>query len=107
EYDLTGNELGRLNIAGENLNGPIQLAVTGSELFLLHVGGATIDEFNLATGTLTTNVIPNLRPASDIAATSGFLFVTDVPDGSINEYNATTFQFTGTVATGLHGPQGI
>lgn len=93
----------------QGLHGRIEIAVAGTDLFLMHVstGGFTIDELNLTTNELTSNFITGLNRTNDVAAFGGQLFVTDVPNQSIDVYNIATGDLVRQIS-GLHGgPQGI
>jgi hypothetical protein len=87
-----------------DLTGPIQIAVSGTDLFIL--SNNAIEQLDLTTKQLTP-FISGLNGATDIATFEGQLFVTDVPNHSIDVYNIETRDMV-TQITGLHGrPQGI
>jgi hypothetical protein len=102
EYDISGQKVpGNLT---HDLTGPIQIAVSGTDLFIL--SNNAIEQLDLTTKQLTP-FISGLNGATDIATFEGQLFVTDVPNHSIDVYNIETRDMV-TQITGLHGrPQGI
>jgi hypothetical protein len=87
----------------QNLSGPIQIAVSGTDLFIL--SNHTISELDLTTRQVTP-FISGLN-ASDIAAFEGQLFVTNVSNHSVDVFDIATKDLVAQI-TGLHGrPQGI
>jgi hypothetical protein len=94
----------------QGLHGPIQIAVSGTDLFVTHISAGTIDEYDVTSGLLLkSGFITGLHGPTDIATFNTELFVTDVPNHSIDVYDiATGKQLTALTINGLHGrPQGI
>ena len=90
------------------LHGRVDIAVSGTNLFVTNVPKGSIDEYDAVTGALlTAGFVTELHGPSDIAVFGGDLFVTDAQHQSVNMFNATTGMSEGAVLTGLHGPQGI
>jgi hypothetical protein len=107
EYNAaTGQQVDGKLIQG--LQGPIQIAVSGTDLFVTHLSAGTIDEYDVTSGLLLkSGFITGLQGPTDIATFNGELFVTDVPHHSIDVYDIATGEFVRQI-TGLHGrPQGI
>ena len=70
----------------QNLSGPIHIAVSGTDLFIL--SNHTISELDLTTRQVTP-FISGLN-ASDIAAFEGQLFVTNVSNHSVDVFDIAT-----------------
>jgi hypothetical protein len=107
EYNaITGATVNSSLVTG--LHGRVDVAVSGTNLFVTNVPKGSIDEYDAVTGELLkAGFVTELHGASDIAVFGGDLFVTDAQHQSIDMFNATTGMPEGTVLTGLQGPQGI
>jgi hypothetical protein len=105
EYTTSGDEVAAQLIKG--LQGPIQIAVSGTDLFVTHLSAGTIDEYDVTSGLLLeSGFITGLNGPTDIATFGKELFVTDVPHHSIDVYDIATGELIRQI-DGLHGPQGI
>ena len=106
EYDATTGATVNSSLVTE-LHGRVDIAVSGTSLFVASSATHRIDEYDTTTGMLVAELVKGLHGPTDIAVFGGDLFVTDVPNQSIDTFNATTGMSEGTVLTKLHGPQGI
>jgi hypothetical protein len=90
------------------LHGRVDIAVSGTSLFVASSATQRIDEYDITTGMLVAELVKGLHGPSDIAVFGGDLFVTDAQNQSIDIFSATTGMSEGALPTGpLHGPQGI
>jgi hypothetical protein len=92
-----------------DVHGRVDIAVSGTNLFVTNVPNHSIDEYDAATGMLLKEgFVTGLHGPSDIAVFEGDLFVTDAQNQRIDIFNATTGVSDGMLLEGqLHGPQGI
>ena len=113
KYDAnTGLQVGGKLIQG--LHGPIQIAVSGNDLFVTNISQKTIDKYDATTGgLLKSGFITGLHNPTDVTASNEplmqLLFVTDASNRSIDVYNVATGKpLPALTITGLDGrPQGI
>jgi hypothetical protein len=107
EYNAaTGRQVDCKLIQG--LHGTIQIAVSGTDLFVTHLSAGTIDEYDVTSGSLLkSGFITGLHGPTDVATFGNELFVTDVPQHSIDVYDIATGELIRQIE-GLHGrPSGI
>jgi hypothetical protein len=92
------------------LSGPVGLAVSGSDLFVVNRNNGTIGEYTTSGATVNAALVSNLGNNNPfgLAVSGSNLFVTDITNGTIGEYNATTGKaVNATLITGLSEPWGI
>jgi hypothetical protein len=89
------------------LNGPIGIAVSGSNLFVANQASGTIGEYTTSGATVNAALVtvPPLFPHG-IAASGSDLFV-DSTTNTIGEYTTSGATVNPALITGLNGPLGI
>ena len=95
EYDATSGAAINANLvtAGEGLNRPVGLALSGNNLFVSNFGGTTVGEYDATTGAaINASFITGLNAPYGMALSGNNLFVANGSDfgTTVGEYNATT-----------------
>jgi uncharacterized delta-60 repeat protein len=110
EYDATGTAINPSLITG--LNGPFDIAVSGSDLFVTNNGGTTLGEYTTSGVVVNSHLITGLDFPSGVVASGSDLFVVNQGNGSagtgsIGEYTLSGTTVNALLIPGLSDPGGI
>jgi hypothetical protein len=89
------------------LSGPIGIAVSGSDLFVVNFNAGTIGEYTTSGATVNPALISGLSLPVGVAVLGSDLFVTNEIPGTIGEYTTAGAPVNVPLISGLTTPVGI
>ena len=106
EYDVSGATINASLITG--LDGPEDVAVSGSDLFVTNKLNGTIGEYTTSGAVVNASLISGLVNPDAIAVSGSDLFVTNFNSaGTIGEYTTAGATVNASLVSGLNTPSGI
>jgi hypothetical protein len=84
------------------LSDPFNLALSGTDLFVLNAGNNTVGEYTTSGQTVNASLISGFTPSA-LAVSGGYLFVVNQTNGTIGEYTTSGATINASLVTGLPG----
>jgi len=105
EYNLDGSTVNASLVTG--LTEPVDLAVSGGDIFVANYGSDTIGEYTTAGATVNASLVTGLSGPYSLAVSGGDIFVANSGSGTIGEYTTAGATVNASLVSGLDVPCGL